>query len=347
MCSTNGEYALTYDDGPLAGPTDTLLSILDQNSLKATFFLIGSNIEVAGSLLAQEVAKGHETLSHTYTHPSLITLTPQAVYNEMYMTEQAFAKFTCRRPTLMRPPYGDINTGVRQVLHNMGYQAVIWSLDSLDWEFADTNPSAVLKWFQGNLTQLAPAGLFSLEHDLTASTVALAQSVIDMVSAMDYRFVSLEECLWGPNYYRHPSWARMYRLCTNADGAQWVAPTSQEPCPVSDWSEWSDCDTNCGTGSQTRVRLTLPPGQEKTTAACVGMELIQQRPCNTGVGCDATCVYGLWTAWSPCSNSCGGGTQIHTRAVISGGTCGPVIQTALCNTQGCSVPSVRLRRMEA
>ena len=91
-CSSPGIYALTYDDGPMVGPTNNLLSILAADKLTAAFFLIGSHIDAlgAGYLLAAEEAAGHTTYSHTYTHPYLSTLTPEAVYNEMYLTELSF-----------------------------------------------------------------------------------------------------------------------------------------------------------------------------------------------------------------------------------------------------------------
>lgn len=78
-CVEKGVWALTYDDGPSNGPTQTVLNLLQSRGITATFFLIGENIDAdatTASLVRQEVGAKHNTFSHTYTHPSLITLSP-------------------------------------------------------------------------------------------------------------------------------------------------------------------------------------------------------------------------------------------------------------------------------
>jgi hypothetical protein len=152
-----------------------------------------------------------------------------------------------------------------------------------------------------------------------------------------YTFVTLYECLYGPNFRRHPSWVYSHKSCGSAVAA-WPAPTVAEPCPVSEWSDWSMCDSNCGPGTRTRVRLTLPPGREKTVAACANVPLLESTVCSAAVDCDAGCTFTDWTAWGTCSSSCGGGTVIRIRTRLSGpvATCGPLLESKLCNMQRCA-----------
>lgn len=242
----------------------------------------------------------------------------------------------------MRPPYGDIDDSVRRVLHAMGFQAIIWAIDTKDWDLAQAQPAWVLGNFTNKLAAAFPGGVFSLEHDIFQYTVDLVPDIISIIRNQQYKFVSLHECLYGPSYTAHPSWVWEHQLC-NQTVAKWPAPTVAEPCPVSDWSQWSFCDAgSCGTGTQTRIRLTRPPSLINSVYACAALPLIEQRGCDTGILCSPNCVYSAWTFWSPCSQPCGGGTQLSIRALIStnaSDVCGAVSQTALCNTQACMSPS--------
>ena len=76
-------------------------------------------------------------------------------------------------------------------------------------------------------------------------------------------FISVEQCVWGPNYLAHPSYAFMNRLCPAAV-SKWPAVTTG--CPVSDWSTWSPCDSNCGPGTS---YVALPASRLSDRASVV------------------------------------------------------------------------------
>jgi peptidoglycan/xylan/chitin deacetylase (PgdA/CDA1 family) len=337
QCVEPNVIALTYDDGPSVVATQTLLNTLDANNIKATFFLVGQNIEASGggALLQSQVTKKHSTVSHSYTHPSLISLTQAQVYTELTKTETAFSKYTCRRPTIFRPPYGSINAAVRTLASNMGYRAAIWNLDTLDWQYAASNPTKVINDQKSAMDALVPTGILQLQHDITSPAVDVVPAINANILAKGLTTVTIDRCLWGPNFKSHPSWIHMHRLCGTSE-AEWPSVPAGT-CPVSDWSVWSPCDANCGAGKQTRTRFTIPPGLEKTSAACAGVVLIQQQACTSSTACGGSCTFSAWTNWGACSKSCAGGTQMQTRSLLSGtpSKCGPMVNVQLCNTQSC------------
>src|SRR5688572_26382773 len=75
-CSVVACMALTFDDGPSSAYTPQILDILDRHGVKATFFVLGSNVAGNEALLQRTYASGHEIGNHTWGHPRLTALTP-------------------------------------------------------------------------------------------------------------------------------------------------------------------------------------------------------------------------------------------------------------------------------
>ena len=332
-CKDYGKYVLTFDGGPQHASTTAIMNTLVSESLPAAFFVVGMNANENSELFEQAMYNDIHTYSNTYSAPYMSDLTPSLVYNEMRLTEEVFHDHTCRRPVLFRPPFGDFSHDVRTVTNRMGYRAIMSAFNTQDDEYGVDHPEWIVSNLQAYLDQTTPRGVFGLQHDSPGGANVL-MGIVNTVQSRGYSFVSMEECLWGANYKRNPSWAYMYKDCDRTE-ITWPSATSTEPCPMSEWSEWSVCDANCGVGSQTRVRLTLPPGREQSKPACGGKDMIQLRSCRGPTACSKTCVYSAWTHWSECSRNCGGGTRISTRTVYSGKDCEPAVRVELCNTQSC------------
>ncbi len=67
----DGEFVLTFDDGPNPPTTDRALRALADECVKATFFLIGRNADAAPDTAKAEVAAGHTVGHHSYSHPGV------------------------------------------------------------------------------------------------------------------------------------------------------------------------------------------------------------------------------------------------------------------------------------
>lgn len=80
--------ALTFDDGPTAEATAEVLAVLREEQVKASFFLIGVDMERAPEAARQMVADGHELGNHTYTHPRMVFKTPSFIAEEIEKTDR-------------------------------------------------------------------------------------------------------------------------------------------------------------------------------------------------------------------------------------------------------------------
>jgi Polysaccharide deacetylase len=106
-CPQKYQWGLTYDDGP-APYTPNLLSFLNQTDLHATFFVVGSRVVSYPGLLQQEYLGGHQIAVHTWSHPSLTTLTNEEIIAEFGWSKKAIHDVLGVTPAYWRPPYGDV-----------------------------------------------------------------------------------------------------------------------------------------------------------------------------------------------------------------------------------------------
>jgi chitin deacetylase len=80
--------ALTFDDGPTPGVTEDVLSILKEGNVKATFFVIGAELERNPEEGRKIVAAGHELGNHSYSHKRMVLKTPSFIGSEVERTDQ-------------------------------------------------------------------------------------------------------------------------------------------------------------------------------------------------------------------------------------------------------------------
>jgi hypothetical protein len=123
---------------------------------------------------------------------------------------------------------------------------------------------------------------------------------------------------------------------------------NEHHCPIhgnwSVWSQWSECSTTCGTGTQDRERECNNPAPQYGGDNCTG-ESAETRSCLDLPPCPVDCKWNEWSNWTECSLSCDNGTQIRSRtfepALHGGNECeGPEVESELCNTQACPDPCV-------
>jgi peptidoglycan/xylan/chitin deacetylase (PgdA/CDA1 family) len=189
--SAPGPYvALTFDDGPHSVNTPRLLNILRSRNVKATFYVIGKNVDLYPGIVRRTVDEGHEIGNHSYTHPVLSRLSQQALHSELRKTDDAIMRAAGVRPRTMRPPYGALTQAQREwVMSTFGYPTIMWSVDPLDWK----KPGAGV--VTSRIVQGTKAGGIILVHDLHASSVDAMPATIDALLRKGYRFVTVSQLL--------------------------------------------------------------------------------------------------------------------------------------------------------
>ena len=102
--------ALTFDDGPNASSTPILLDGLKERKVRATFFLIGENVEKDENekIVKRMYEEGHLIGNHTYTHCNLSKLETGEAKKELEQTDTVIEKITGKQPVFVRAPYGEL-----------------------------------------------------------------------------------------------------------------------------------------------------------------------------------------------------------------------------------------------
>ena len=188
------KIALTFDDGPHPVHTPEILDILDEYGIRATFFVIGQNIEFWSDLVSREAEAGHEIGNHTFNHKNLKILDLPGIEKEICDTENAVYSCTGIRTKLLRPPEGKVGEELCKAAKNINYTVVCWSVDTRDW---DHTPVDVIV---NNVLSTAEGGDIILFHDFVAGdspTPEALRKIIPVLLEEGYEFVTVSELIAG------------------------------------------------------------------------------------------------------------------------------------------------------
>lgn len=189
----NGEklVALTFDDGPTYY-TEQYMAILSRYGVKATFNLIGEQVEDYASVCAANAAAGNQITSHTWHHPDLTTLGEEDLRAQLVDTFNVLRDAAGVDTTTIRAPYGDIDINVWLRSGGCMTLSVFWTHDSLDWKVPGVDQIVA------NCTSNMAPGSVILMHDgggnRDQDLDALPQ-IIEAWQNAGYRFVTVEELM--------------------------------------------------------------------------------------------------------------------------------------------------------
>ena len=187
--------ALTFDDGPGAS-TAQILSILEREGVRATFFNIGLQEAAWPADVRAEAAGGFLIADHTWSHPDLTTLPSRAQRQQMDSVGAEQRALVGSSPCQLRPPYGDADATTLAVARSLDLSTYLWDVDTEDWKAVGSSSEAWVSRIVG----LAESEGGSLAHPVVLmhnqsapmpATVAALPIVIDYFRSHGYRFVDL------------------------------------------------------------------------------------------------------------------------------------------------------------
>ena len=171
--------ALTFDDGPHPEGTPAVLEALEGAGLKATFFLVGEQVERRPALAAEIAARGHIVALHGYRHHPQPVLRRRALDDDLSRGAAAIADAAGVEPVWHRPPYGLYSPAGLEAVRARGLKPLLWSRWGKDWRRLTTPARIAARALRGlddgDVILLHDADFYSSKgsHERTAAALKL------------------------------------------------------------------------------------------------------------------------------------------------------------------------------
>ncbi|MBI2831340.1 MAG: polysaccharide deacetylase family protein [Chloroflexi bacterium] len=198
--------ALTFDDGPNDPYTSQILDVLGRYDVKATFFLIGRNVELYPETARRMLQEGHVLGNHSYSHNANHALT-QSGAKDMALAQQAILAVTGVLPYLYRPPHGKKTPWELGAVKKNGMIEVNWNVATAELTGRPATWIAqqiVRKTTPGDIILLHDG--YGIDHDIPRAnksvTVEALPIIIEQLHAKGYMFVTVPDLLGTPAYER-------------------------------------------------------------------------------------------------------------------------------------------------
>ena len=141
MCSS--------DLGP-SESTPRLLDLLDQHKVKATFFLVGQNVQRLPKIAREVHSRGHAIGNHTQTHPHLYFQSSPFIHDQLASAQRVIEDIVGISPRYFRAPYGVRWFGLASAQRELGLQGVMWTTIGRDWNQPAERVAQILQRGAGN-----------------------------------------------------------------------------------------------------------------------------------------------------------------------------------------------------
>lgn len=175
--------AFTFDDGPSYN-TIKIVNTLVKYDSKATFFLVGNQIEKYAKTMDVLVKNGMDIGNHTYSHKELTKLRDKEILKEIDLTNEVIYNKTGIKPMFLRPSYGAMNKRIKK-LSTM--PIIVWNIDTLDWKYHNSNK------IKDKILKYVSDGDIILMHDTYVATLNAVEMVIPELKKQGYKIVSVSE----------------------------------------------------------------------------------------------------------------------------------------------------------
>ena len=182
--------AFTFDDGPSYN-TIKIVNTLVKYDSKATFFLVGNQVEKYAKTMDVLVKNGMDIGNHTYSHKELTKLRDKEILKEIDLTNEVIYNKTGIKPMFLRPSYGAMNKRIKK-LSTM--PIIVWNIDTLDWKYHNSNK------IKDKILKYVSDGDIILMHNGTEHTADSLDMIIKNIKNKGFNVVRVSDIIYKEDY---------------------------------------------------------------------------------------------------------------------------------------------------
>jgi len=186
--------AVTFDCAWGDEDIPRLLDILEDSGAKATFFVLGSWAEKYPGSVRAIAAAGHELGNHSDTHPDMAACSADRIEREVLSAQEKIFAASGVKTRLFRAPSGSYGDLLIDTVRAMGYEAIQWDVDSIDWK--DPEPEVMARRVLGKIRN----GSILLFHSGAKNTPEALPVILAEIAKQGYRFLTVSQLVYAKNY---------------------------------------------------------------------------------------------------------------------------------------------------
>jgi len=186
--------ALTFDDGPTSEGTGQILTILSEEHVKATFFVIGGELEQNLEEGKKIVAAGHELGNHSYSHVRMLLVTPSFVRDEIERTDQLIRNTGYQGEILFRPPYGKKLFTLPYYLSRTGRKTITWDIEPDSYPEIAADAERIANYVEA---AVRPGSIIILHvmYPNRRESLKSVKRIVERLRAEEYEFKTVSELI--------------------------------------------------------------------------------------------------------------------------------------------------------
>ena len=188
------QIAITFDAAWGSDKTGDIIEILNENDVKATFFLVGMWVDKNEDLTKKISENGFEIGTHSNTHKDFTKLSGAQIELELSESKRKIESITGKDVKLFRAPYGAYNNTLIEKCEALNLKTIQWDVDSLDWKGISSGEIA------NNILKKVKSGSIILCHNNADHIVDDLKSVLPLLKARGFEFVTVSELLLKGEY---------------------------------------------------------------------------------------------------------------------------------------------------
>lgn len=195
--TTEKKVAITFDSAWGADKTKSIVDLVKENNINATFFLVGFWVEEYPDMVKYIYDNGLEIGTHSNTHPDLTTLSSDNIRLELSTSINLIENIIGEgKVKLFRAPYGAYNNNLLTIAEqDFGLKTIQWNIDTLDWK--GLSGVEICNRVMNKLV----SGSIILCHNNSDHILEALPLIITSVKNAGYDIVSVGELIMQDNYY--------------------------------------------------------------------------------------------------------------------------------------------------